>query len=108
MAYPSKDASDFDCVDATVAQWLKSSTPFQRIQMASELNEMAREIVAGEIRDGHPDWADLAVKNEVARRFLADENLPMLYAKDLFESPVHREAYFRASATAALANEADR
>lgn len=63
--------------------------------MASALNEMARELVGGEIRDRHSDWSELDVKNEVARRFLVDEDLPELYAKDLLTSPTHREAYER-------------
>jgi hypothetical protein len=56
---------------------------------------MARELVAGDIRDRHPDWNEPDVKKEVARRFLVDENLPELDAKDLLMSPTYRDKYER-------------
>jgi hypothetical protein len=105
MTSSSKDSSY--SVDA-LAAWRETATPFHRIQMASALHEMAREIIADEIRDAHPAWSDLAVAQEVARRLLADENLPMLYPEDLFASQGHREAYLRLLDTPPLADNADR
>jgi hypothetical protein len=95
-------------VESNVARWLKSSTPAQRIQMACALNQMAREMVASEIRDCHPSWSDLEVEQEVARQFLADVNLPMLYAKDLHASPTYRDAYERSLAECAATAGEDR
>jgi hypothetical protein len=58
MTSSSKDSSD--PIDS-LAAWRETATPFQRIQMASALHEMAQEIIADDIRDAHPSWSDLAV-----------------------------------------------
>lgn len=75
--------------------------------MASDLNQLARELVSGEIRDRHPESSESKVNNEVGRRFLADENLPELYAKDALQLPAHRDDFDRFLAASMIAG-ADR
>ena len=82
----SKQLSDrgvCQSLDANGTKWLRASTPAQRIEMVSALNEMGRRIIADGIRDGPPDLNDAQISAEVGRRLLTDENLPELYAKDL-------------------------
>jgi Rv0078B-related antitoxin len=76
----------FEMIDDETDAWLRGTTPAQRIQMVNALNKMGREILGDEIRRRWPDWDDAAVAKEVARRLLADENLPNLYARDLRKS----------------------
>jgi hypothetical protein len=107
MTENSGNAAEDKAIDPNVVKWLRSLTPGQRVFMAGALNEMAREMVAGEIRDRHPGWSESDVEKEVARRFLADENLPELYAKDALKLPAYRDEYERFLA-ANLAAGADR
>jgi hypothetical protein len=57
-----------EVVDDEVARILRRKTPAQRLQLAFEANEMARQIVEGSIRSWHGDWSDAQVRHEVARR----------------------------------------
>lgn len=95
MAYHFELGSKDELVDPDLVKWLRSLTPGQRVFMASDLNKLARELVAGEIRDRHPDWSESKVNNEVGRRFLADENLPELYAKDALQLPAYHDDFDR-------------
>lgn len=95
MAHHSELGARDAPIDPNIVKWLRSLTPGQRVFMASDLNQLARKLVAGEIRDHHADWSESDVNNEVGRRFLADENLPELYAKDSLDLPTYREDYKR-------------
>lgn len=95
MAHHFEPGTTDDPVDPNIVKWLRSLTPGQRVLMASDLNQLAKELVAGEVRDRHPDWSDSNVNNEVGRLFLADEDLPELYGKDSLKLPAYREEYER-------------
>jgi hypothetical protein len=107
MAHHFELGTRDDPFDPNIVKWLRSLTPGQRVIMASDLNQLARKLVAGEIRDHHADWSESDVNNEVGRRFLADENLPELYAKDSLQLPAYRDEFERFLATD-LAAGADR
>ncbi len=73
MAYLQRDEKRIRVVDDETAEWLRHTTPAQRIQMVGALNVMAREIVAAEIRRRWPDWTEAMIAKEGLRRLLADE-----------------------------------
>ena len=93
MNVQSHDRHGFLGPDANVTKWLRASTTADRFAMVAALNEMGRRIVAEEIRDSHPEWSDQEISAELARRFLADDNLPELYAKDLISIEPFATAY---------------
>jgi hypothetical protein len=53
-----------------VAAVLRQKSPAERIQMAAEAHDTARTLVAAGIRHVRPDWPDVRIKAEVARRML--------------------------------------
>jgi hypothetical protein len=73
-------------IDGETADWLRSKTTSDLIEIGAKLNQIARRIVADETRRRKPDWDDEQVAKVVVRRFLVDENLPMLYASDYRET----------------------
>jgi len=83
MTTQDDGTTNIEVVDNNVAKWLRASTPAERIQMAGALNEMGRRNLAKSVSEVHPHWSDAEIAAEVARRWLGDEDLPMLYAKDL-------------------------
>lgn len=59
-----------DVLDDEFADILRQKTPSERIRMATEANDTARAISAAGIRFQHPDWSEVQVQHEVARRML--------------------------------------
>ena len=57
-----------EMVDLRVAEILSLKTPDERLHIAFQMWEMAREIVKGSVEKQHPEWDDSEIKREVARR----------------------------------------
>jgi hypothetical protein len=66
------DPRNIEVVDDDLAEVLRQKTPAERIAMAADANETARELMAAGIRRYHPDWSDIQVDREVARRMLGE------------------------------------
>jgi hypothetical protein len=59
-----------EVIDDDLAVVLRQKTPAERIQMTADANDTARALSAAGIRFQHPDWSELQVQREVARRML--------------------------------------
>ena len=55
---------------------LRRSSGAQRLQIALELTDMAREFARAGIRNRHPDWSDAEVSREMLRYAFFPEPLP--------------------------------
>jgi len=64
--YPKR----IDAVDEVVAAALSRKSPGERAMMAFDANRTVRAFVQGALRTDHPDWTDLQVRQETARRML--------------------------------------
>ena len=62
------DAGQIEVVDDAVADILRRKTIAQRVEMVFECNETMRMVIEGAIRTFHPEWNDIQVRAEVARR----------------------------------------
>ncbi len=62
------DAGQIEVVDEAVAEILRRKTPAQRLAMGFAANRTARRIMEGGLKSQHPDWNDLRVRAEIARR----------------------------------------
>ncbi|GEM_PF-2971488 len=51
-------------------QYLRRLKPYQRIQLAFELHDMARSRVAGEIKRRHPDLTNEELREKLNERFM--------------------------------------
>ena len=51
-------------------QYLRRLKPYQRIQLAFELHDMARSRIAGEIRRRHPDLTNEELQEKLNERFI--------------------------------------
>ena len=51
-------------------QYLRRLKPYQRIQLAFELHDMARSRVAGEIKRRHPDLTNEELREKLNERFI--------------------------------------
>jgi hypothetical protein len=69
---PSVDPRNIEVIDDALAAVLRNKTPAERIAMAADANETARKLAAAGIRHDHPDWSQLDVEREVARRMLGE------------------------------------
>lgn len=65
------DPRRIEVVDDAVADILRRKKPYERVQMVFEANRLARAIVETSLRGRHPDWDDVQVRREVARRMLS-------------------------------------
>ena len=56
--------------NARQRQYLRRLKPFQRIQLAFELHDLARARVAGEIKRRHPDFTREEILQKLNQRFV--------------------------------------
>ena len=68
------DPRNIEVIDDDLAAILRQKTPAERIAMAADANETARVLAAAGIRHCHPEWSELQVRREVARRMLGEAN----------------------------------
>ncbi len=64
----SIDPRRIELLDPFVLKTLQSKTPEERLQMVFECNRTARKIMAGGLRNQHPDWTEEQIQAEIARR----------------------------------------
>lgn len=57
-----------ESVDNTMAQIYKQKTPAQRLQIAFGLWRSARLLLSNHLRSLHPEWDEVSLRREVARR----------------------------------------
>ena len=62
------DPGQIEVVDDAVAEILRRKTPAERVEMIFACNRTMRLLIEGGIRTFHPDWDDVQIKKEVARR----------------------------------------
>ncbi|HEY8666691.1 MAG TPA: hypothetical protein VIL86_08510 [Tepidisphaeraceae bacterium] len=60
--------NNIEIVDDEMAAVLKSKTGAERLAIASDMYEFARENLLSQLRHAHPDWSDLRVNYEAVRR----------------------------------------
>ena len=59
-------------VDPVVGGILKGMSVAERISLVEDSNQVARLLIAGGVRYRHPDWSEVQIQAEVARRLLRD------------------------------------
>ncbi len=64
------DKGQIEVVDDAVAAVLRTKTPAERVAMICAANRTMRLRLGGHLRTIHPDWTDMQVAAEVARRML--------------------------------------
>ena len=57
-----------EVIDDETARIMRRLTGAQKLRMASDMLESARRMLMHHLRVTHPDWDDLAVAREAARR----------------------------------------
>jgi hypothetical protein len=62
------DLERLDTVDAEVARVLRAKSGIERLRLAHEAWELARERLTAFLSAQHPDWESQAVRREVAKR----------------------------------------
>ncbi|MGL5095678.1 MAG: hypothetical protein ACRDD1_08830 [Planctomycetia bacterium] len=62
------DPRRMEVMDEAVAAVLRKMTPSQRVEMAVEMNETARRLIADYLRGMNPTWDEAQVAAEVVRR----------------------------------------
>ena len=68
MAYPTQAE-----LDQWSARRYRAMTVTERVAVCLETNSQVRRLLYTYLRTMHPGWDDLAVRREIARRFLADD-----------------------------------
>lgn len=57
-----------ELLDEAIVEVLRNKTPMERAAMVFDANRTMRLRLEGHLRSLHPDWDDLAVRQEIARR----------------------------------------
>jgi hypothetical protein len=70
----SIDPRRIEVIDDQMAQILRPKTPAERIAMIEDANQTARLLAAAGIQYQHPDWSEIQIQWEVARRMLGAAN----------------------------------
>lgn len=68
------DYRRIEVVDPQMAGILRGKTVAQRLFMVQQAHRTGQGLLAMGVRLQHPDWDDIAVKKEVARRMLNGTN----------------------------------
>ena len=79
-------SSSIELLDEQMVAMLRKKTPAEKIHMASELHQVAREILAAEIKQQHSKWSETRVQKQVAWRLLNNIDLSSLCAADLINN----------------------
>jgi hypothetical protein len=58
----------FESVDKEMVAIYRGKTPLDRLEIASGLWRLSRNVLAGSLRFQHPDWDEMKIMAEVARR----------------------------------------
>jgi len=57
-----------EVIDWATARMHASKTPAQKVEMVSAAHRTARMLISAGVRHRHPDWTELQIAREVARR----------------------------------------
>jgi hypothetical protein len=68
------DKGQIECPDDVMVEVYRNKSPGERIKIASEMWESARQQIGAVIRSLHPDWHEGQIKKEIIKR-LSHENL---------------------------------
>lgn len=69
---PTPDLSGMEVVHADVSRILRTKPGVERLRLAHEAWELARERLTAFLAAVHPDWSQDRVRQEVARRLRRD------------------------------------
>jgi len=64
------DPKQVEVLEDRVAEVLMRKTPAERLHIGFDIWISARRMLLSHIKHTHPDWSQLQVEREVARRFL--------------------------------------
>ena len=64
----SKSQPVIEVIDPAMAAVIRSKTGAERLRIANGMFVSAREMIRSFLRAEHPDWADMALEEAVARR----------------------------------------
>jgi hypothetical protein len=67
---PRLDPANIEVIDDEMVEVLRAKTPAERIAMACEINDRARELLAAGVQVLYPVWSRDEVQTEVARILL--------------------------------------
>lgn len=62
------DARRIEVLDPMVVEILRTKTPAERAQEASNLHRFAKAAIESQLRFLHPDWTDDQINTEMLRR----------------------------------------
>lgn len=62
------DPRKIEVIDDATAAMLRSKTVAEKLAMLDQMWVFARELVTAGVKDQHPEWSELQVRREVARR----------------------------------------
>jgi hypothetical protein len=62
--------SHVEVIDRAYAAILAAKSPAERVSMVAEGHRTARMLASAGVRYLHPDWTELQVNSEVARRMM--------------------------------------
>jgi hypothetical protein len=65
-----------EIIDRRTAAVLREKTPQQRFEMAMQACAAMRLMIESNIRSSHPDWSELTVRAEIARRWRGGREIP--------------------------------
>ncbi|MCK5055529.1 MAG: hypothetical protein KAT34_02670 [Candidatus Aminicenantes bacterium] len=68
------DKGQIECLDDVMIEVYRNKSPMERIKIASEMWESARQQISAILRSLHPDWQEVQINKEVIKR-LSHENL---------------------------------
>ena len=66
------DPRKIEAVDPAVSAILRAMQPHERIALAVDAHETARELVQAQVMRMHPEWPEDQVQREVARRLTGE------------------------------------
>lgn len=62
------DSGQVEVVDATMAAVLRAKTPVERLHIAFEIWESARQLLTAHLHQCHPEWDEETIQQQVAKR----------------------------------------
>ena len=70
------DPRRIELIDPAVVAVLRKMWPYERIALAADAFETARQLLQAQVMRTHPDWPEEQVRREVARRIAGDPDGP--------------------------------
>jgi hypothetical protein len=65
---PPLDPRRIELLDPEVVAMLKAKSPAEKMEMAFEVQKLARGVLLSRIRSQHPEWTPLEIDEAVAQR----------------------------------------